>query len=176
MDAWAVEHGVQLNFIRPGKPVENGFIESFNGRLRDECLDVNVFFSLADANEKLRRWQSDYNEVRPHGALDGRAPEEFLQQQRTTWTTALPFELPFRNKAGRNGGQGDPAGVACGHGLDNRSTLPRIPDRSSKRRAGKCVLDCRLPGATSSSEPTKPCVQEGCESLEIPVSNGPVLG
>ena len=53
MDAWAYRHGIQLDFIRPGKPVENGFIESFNGRLRDECLNVEVFFTLEDVREKL---------------------------------------------------------------------------------------------------------------------------
>lgn len=61
MDAWAYRHGIQLDFIRPGKPVENGFIESFNGRLRDECLNLEVFFTLEDVREKLARWQEDYN-------------------------------------------------------------------------------------------------------------------
>jgi transposase InsO family protein len=55
MDAWAYQHDVQLNFIRPGKPVENSYIESFNGRLRDECLNVEVFFALADVREKLEK-------------------------------------------------------------------------------------------------------------------------
>jgi len=53
MDAWAYGHGIGLDFIRPGKPVENGYIESFNGRLRDECLNVSLFFSLEDARQKL---------------------------------------------------------------------------------------------------------------------------
>lgn len=55
MDAWAYRHGIQLDFIRPGKPVKNGFIESFNGRLRDECLNVEVFFTLDDVRETLAR-------------------------------------------------------------------------------------------------------------------------
>ena len=66
MDAWAYRHGIQWDCIRPGKPVENGFIESFNGRLRDECLNVAVCCTLEDVREKLWRWQQDYNRVRPH--------------------------------------------------------------------------------------------------------------
>jgi putative transposase len=65
MDAWAYGHGIRLDFIRPGKPVENGYIESFNGRLRDECLNVSLFFSLEDAREKLEAWRRDYNLARP---------------------------------------------------------------------------------------------------------------
>jgi putative transposase len=80
MDAWAYRNGIQLDFIRPGKPVENGFIESFNGRLRDECLNVEVFFTLEDVREKLWRWQQDYNRVRPHSALEDRAPAVFVAE------------------------------------------------------------------------------------------------
>ena len=69
MDVWAYQYRVQLDFIRPGKPVENSYIESFNGRLRDECLNVEVFFTLADVRDKLERWRQDYNQVRPHSAL-----------------------------------------------------------------------------------------------------------
>jgi hypothetical protein len=61
MDLWAYTNGVHLDFIRPGKPVENGYIESFNGRLRDECLNVEVFFNLGDARRKLHLWRRDYN-------------------------------------------------------------------------------------------------------------------
>jgi putative transposase len=77
MDRWAHWHGVKLEFIRPGKPIENGYIESFHGRLRDECLNVHLFFSLGDAREKLERWRQDYNSVRPHGSLDDQTPAEF---------------------------------------------------------------------------------------------------
>jgi Integrase core domain len=66
MDAWTYEHGVRLEFVRPGKPTDNGYIESFNGRLRDECLNVETFFDLSDVREKLERWRLDYNQVRPH--------------------------------------------------------------------------------------------------------------
>ena len=82
MDAWAYRHGIHLDFIRPGKPVENGYIESFNGRLRDECLNVNLFFSLEDAREKLEAWRRDYNLRRPHSALRDEAPVVFAE----TWS------------------------------------------------------------------------------------------
>jgi putative transposase len=78
MDAWAYRHGIQLDFIRPGKPVENGFIESFNGRLRDECLNIEVFFTLDDVREKLARWQEDYNFTRPHSSLQDQTPATFV--------------------------------------------------------------------------------------------------
>ena len=68
MDAWAYAHDVRLDFIRPGKPVENAFIESFNGRLRDECLNSHVFASVAEAQAILDAWREDYNHVRPHSA------------------------------------------------------------------------------------------------------------
>jgi len=77
LDLWAYRNGVHLDFIRPGKPVENGYIESFNGRLRDECLNVEVFFTLADARRKLHHWRRDYNQHRPHSALADRTPAEF---------------------------------------------------------------------------------------------------
>jgi putative transposase len=77
MDLWAYKNGVHLDFIRPGRPVENGYIESFNGRLRDECLNVEVFFTLADARQKLEHWRQDYNHQRPHSALADRTPAEF---------------------------------------------------------------------------------------------------
>jgi putative transposase len=96
MEAWAYQYGVQLAFIRPGKPVENSYIESFNGRLRDECLNVQVFFALTDVREKLERWRQDYNQVRPHSALADRSPEEFVrawqQSSATPLRTAWPAE------------------------------------------------------------------------------------
>jgi transposase InsO family protein len=77
MDHWAYLNGVHLDFIRPGRPVENGYIESFNGRLRDECLNVEVFFSLGDARRKLAIWFDYYNHHRPHSAMADRTPAEF---------------------------------------------------------------------------------------------------
>jgi putative transposase len=81
MDAWAYRNKVRLNFIRPGKPVENAYIESFNGRLRDELLNTQVFYSLADAQQKLEDWRVDYNSRRPHGSLGNCTPEEFAARE-----------------------------------------------------------------------------------------------
>ena len=77
LDAWAHEHGVLLEFIRPGKPTDNGHIESFNGKVRDECLNQSAFVSLADARDSLERWRRDYNRERPHSALNWMTPEEY---------------------------------------------------------------------------------------------------
>jgi putative transposase len=96
MDAWAYRHGIHLDFIRPGKPVENGFIESFNGRLRDECLNVEVFFTLVDVREKLERWRQDYNWDRPHCALGDRAPALFA----ATWSESAHAPSELAPKAG----------------------------------------------------------------------------
>ena len=82
LEIWAIRHGVQLCFTRPGRPVENGFIESFNGRLRDECLNVEWFNSLHEAREGLARWRRHYNQVRPHSALGDRAPAYFAAAYR----------------------------------------------------------------------------------------------
>ena len=89
MEAWAYRYGVQLDFIRPGKPVENSYIESFNGRLRDECLNVETFFDLSDVREKLARWQLDYNQVRPHSALADRSPAEFVRNWQQSSVASL---------------------------------------------------------------------------------------
>ena len=87
LDQWAHWHKVQLDFIRPGKPVENAFIESFNGRLRQECLNANWFASLADARATIETWRQEYNAHRPHSALDGLSPQEFLRAQSTDSST-----------------------------------------------------------------------------------------
>jgi putative transposase len=82
LEAWVMANDVQLCFIRPGRPVENGFIESFNGRLRDECLNVEWFVSLADARQKLARFREHYNHERPHSALADRTPAGFAELYR----------------------------------------------------------------------------------------------
>lgn len=81
LDAWAHDQQVKLVFNRPGKPVDNAYIESFNGRLRDECLNVNWFLSLEHARELIGRWQDDYNAIRPHSSLGQLTPAAFLVQQ-----------------------------------------------------------------------------------------------
>lgn len=78
LDEWAYSRGVKLNFIRPGKPIENAFAESFIGRLRDECLNENWFMSLKHARDIIENWRIDYNEDRPHGSLGGLSPNEFV--------------------------------------------------------------------------------------------------
>ncbi len=77
LDEWAYRKGVKLNFIRPGKPVENAFAESFIGRLRDECLNINGFMNLKHARDIIEDWRIDYNQVRPHSSLKGRTPMEY---------------------------------------------------------------------------------------------------
>jgi putative transposase len=77
LDQWAYEHGVQLHFIQPGRPIQNAFVESFNGRFRDECLNQHWFTSLADARTQIEAWRTDYNARRPHSALGHRTPHEF---------------------------------------------------------------------------------------------------
>src|SRR3990172_849335 len=78
LDQWAYERGVKLHFIDPGKPQQNGFIESFNGRFRDECLNEHWFLSLADARTTVEGWRIDYNQNRPHSSLRNLTPEEYL--------------------------------------------------------------------------------------------------
>lgn len=76
---WSEERRVRLQFIEPGKPTQNCFIESFNGRLREECLNANWFLTLADARRKIESWRRDYNEARPHSSLGYLTPQQFAQ-------------------------------------------------------------------------------------------------
>ena len=80
LEDWAYRRGVQLDFIRPGKPVENACIESCNGRLRDECLNVHQFASLAEAQTLIEAWRIDYTQRRPHSSLGHLPPNEFVAQ------------------------------------------------------------------------------------------------
>lgn len=80
MDNWAFDKGIKLDFIRPGKPNENAFIESFNGKLRNECLNENWFVSLEEVRKTIEEWRIDYNENRPHSSLGGLTPKEFADQ------------------------------------------------------------------------------------------------
>lgn len=74
---WSRDVDIQWHYIAPGKPMQNAFIESFNGRLRDECLNENLFSNLTEVRELLRKWKEDYNYIRPHSALGNIAPAEF---------------------------------------------------------------------------------------------------
>jgi len=79
LDEWAYRHGVKLNFIRPGKPIENAYAESFNGRFRDECLNTNWFITIKHVRDIIEEWRKDYNEVRPHSSLKGATPKEYAE-------------------------------------------------------------------------------------------------
>lgn len=81
MGAWAFRNGVRQHFIEPGKPMQNAFTESFNGKVRDECLGTHWFTSLGDARWTIEPWRKDYNAVRPHSSLGGLAPEEFARRR-----------------------------------------------------------------------------------------------
>lgn len=79
-DLWAYHHKVHIDFSRPGKPTDNCFIESFNGSLRDECLNVNWFETIDEARVKIESWRVDYNESRPHQGLNDMAPIEYARK------------------------------------------------------------------------------------------------
>jgi putative transposase len=99
MDRWAHTNRISLDFIRPGRPTQNGFIESSNGRLRDELLNVSLFLSLTDVRTKLRHWRDDFNSRRPHSAVGDWTPDE----HRALWE---------KNQTTLNSPAGiDPAGV-----------------------------------------------------------------
>jgi putative transposase len=94
LDGWADDHGVQLYFIDPGKPTQNAYIESFNGRYREECLNQHWFTSIGEAREIIEEWRIDYNTERPHSSLKYQTPEEFAAARpfdKTQW--AQPLEL-----------------------------------------------------------------------------------
>ena len=132
MDAWTYQYGVRLEFIRPGKPVDNGYIESFNGRLRDECLNVETLFDLTDLGEKLERWRQDYNSVRPHSSLGDRSPEEFVRQ----WKQSSPACLRTAGPA-----NGAPAGaVHCAERRGSKTHTAFHPALIGREgRAGKAA-------------------------------------
>jgi putative transposase len=89
LDEWAYRNGVKLNFIRPGKPVENAFAESFIGRLRDECLNENWFINVRNARDIIECWRMDYNNARPHTSLGGLTPREFTERNGTLTVIGL---------------------------------------------------------------------------------------
>ncbi len=88
MDKWAYERGVKLDFSRPGKPTDNAKIESFNGRLRQECLNAHWFLSLEDARRKIDAWRTGYNETRPHSICDA-CNQDFGPSPSARWVESL---------------------------------------------------------------------------------------
>ena len=101
VDEWAHRNNVKLDFIRPGKPIENAYIESFNGRLRQECLNQIWFSSLEDAKIKIEAWRIDYNEHRPHTSLGNQTPVQFEAEWQLFRTTKEKFfNLPIGPRMG----------------------------------------------------------------------------
>ena len=92
LDEWAYRRGVKLFFITPGKPVENMYMESFNGKLRDECLNLHYFTSIDHARQVIEDWRIDYNTERPHSSLDYMTPEEFIQKRNEKIAQDLTME------------------------------------------------------------------------------------
>src|SRR5690606_2516518 len=107
-DAWAYSRDIRIDYIQPGKPVQNCFIESFNGTFRDECLNLHWFLSLDDAKQEIETWRVDYNEARPHSSLGRLPPAEFagLHQQSEDNLAASNSEAPQRLDQLRGSAQG----------------------------------------------------------------------
>ena len=91
MDEWAYIHDVHINFIQPGKPTQNYFVESFNGRFQDECLNEHWFLSMRHAREIIENWRKEYNEERPHSSLTDMTPKEFADRFLTADSTSNPY-------------------------------------------------------------------------------------
>jgi len=83
MNAWAYARGIELHLIQAGKPTQNAYVGSFNGKFRDECLNEHWFQSLADARSKIAAWRVDYNQNRPHSSLEDLTPAEFAAAWRS---------------------------------------------------------------------------------------------
>ena len=94
--AWTQSHGIRHILIEPGRPMQNGYIESFNGRFRDECLNEHWFLTMTHARDIIERWRIEYNTERPHSSLGNLTPEEYAR-------TCLPSELlpPFGRETAR---------------------------------------------------------------------------
>ena len=112
--AWGIDRRIELVHIQPGKPVQNAYIESFHGRLRDECLNTTWFQNLWEARRKIDAWRHEYNHERPHSSLAYRTPAEFA--------ATLPFAVNDPNTASRIASQGFPSARL-------RSTLTLLPLR-----------------------------------------------
>jgi len=125
---WCERHHVELTHIQPGKPAQNGHIESFNGKLRDECLDAHVFWNLVDAQLKLKQYWKQYNSERPHSSLNGETPWVFAARHGLKPTSVSPSV----DTARRNWAQANPAG-SLRSGLT--PAAPCRKDRLSRRRA-----------------------------------------
>ena len=101
MDAWAFRHGIRLHFIDPGKPMQNGFVESFNDKFRYECLNAEWFGGLDDARSRVERWRRDYNERRPHRSIGRMPPAVFARRAAALRAFKAPSELPHADPISR---------------------------------------------------------------------------
>jgi putative transposase len=105
---WCEQQGIVLLHIQPGRPMQNGYVESFNGRLRDECLNANWFRNLRDAQDKVERWRQEYNTERPHSSLGYRTPEEYAKtcSEHTSRMAAIPPDPPVGIGVSHSGARG----------------------------------------------------------------------
>jgi len=126
--AWAIEWKIDLVHIQPGKPTQNGGMESFNGKLRDECLNVSWFWNLFDARRKISAWRTEYNTRRPHSSLGYLTPDEFMQQQRFV----SPSYDPCR--AAEQPRQGDPDGLRFAPALTRLFRCPEISNQEGETK------------------------------------------
>ncbi len=106
--SWCEEKGVALIHTQPGRPMQNGHIESFNGRFRDECLNANWFLNLPDARRRIESWRKEYNEERPHSSLAYRTPEEYAKvcSELTSRMAAIPPDPPVEVSGSHDGARG----------------------------------------------------------------------
>jgi putative transposase len=93
--AWNLERNIAVVHVEPGRPVQNAYVESFHGRLREECLNASWFGNLFEARRKIATWRKEYNEERPHSSLRCRTPAEFVQQIAALRSPTTPCEPPF---------------------------------------------------------------------------------
>jgi putative transposase len=125
LDQWAHQHRVQLAFIEPGKPVQNAYVESFNGKFRDECLNENWFVSLADAQQTIEAWRIDYETVRPHSGLADRTPAEFARSLLENRAPHLPPEPRSAVEPYPSPAQNDP-GLVFSNRIDIAAADPHL--------------------------------------------------
>ena len=118
MDRWAYAREVKLSFIEPGKPMQNGYIESFNGKFRDECLNEHWFMDVADAREITGTYRIDYNEERPHSSLGGLTPKEY----------AARMELPTAAPTGFDG----PSGASMDNSLNEKISVVEMQSNNDR--------------------------------------------
>ena len=125
MDRWAYARNVKLSFIEPGKPMQNGYIESFNGKFRDECLNEHWFIDVPDAREITGLYRTDYNEVRPHSSLAGLTPKEYAARAELPTAAARPelLGLDFRPAAAMDNSLSKEINVVEVGSTNDRSSL-----------------------------------------------------